>query len=115
MENNKNTELNEILEGLHYGQVVEFKCGGVEYALESYKLEGNDYHSLCLYKFNKDDRVGTLVFADKITYFGESDYPIKFKDNYPIEEIKTILEKEKVFNGKSFIDAFEDIELSFID
>ena len=115
MDNNKSTELNEILEGLHYGQVIEFKYGGVEFALESYKLDGDDYHSLCLYKFSDGDKVGTLVFADKISYFGESDYPVKFEDNYPIEEIKIILAKEKTFDNKSFLDVFEDIDLLSID
>lgn len=79
MERNKSTELNEIIEGLHYGQVIEFKYGDIEYALENYKLENDDHHSLCLYKFDKDDKVGTLIFADKIA---EWDTAVLFRDIY---------------------------------
>lgn len=117
MEKSSINELNEIIEGLHWGQVIEFFFNNTRYAFESYQQDGNNYHTLCLFVYDKSETVGTLVFADKITYHGEGDYPTKFQDNYPIEEIKEILEKEKAFHGKSFLEAFEDgeIDLNAID
>ena len=100
------SELNEILEALHYGQVVSFNYRDRYYGLESFKRDGDSYH--CYTENN--ETVGHVVFADKISYFGKTDYPVKFENNYPVQEIKDILEREKVFDGKSFFDILDSID-----
>ena len=104
------SELNEILEALHYGQAVSFNYRDRYYGLESFKRDGDSYHSLSLCYTENNETVGHVVFADKISYFGKTDYPVKFENNYPVQEIKDILEREKVFDGKSFFDILDSID-----
>jgi hypothetical protein len=110
MVNKTESELNEILEALHYGQVVSFNYQGRYYGLESFKRDNDSFHSLSLCYTDKGETSGHIVFADKISYLGSNDYPVKFENNYPIREIKDILEREKVFGGKNLIDILEEID-----
>ena len=109
MANKTESELNEILEALHYGQVVSFTFQDKYYGVESFKRDGDDFHSLNLCYTDKDETSGHIVFADRISYLGSNDYPVKFENNYPIQEIKNILEREKVFDGKNFFEVLNDI------
>ena len=117
MDSKRINQLNEVIEGLHWGQVIEFEFRKKKYALEGFQRKGDSYHSLCLFVYDKSEIEGSLVFADRITFFGAGDYPMKFQDNYPTEEIKEILARERVFDGKSFFEAFEggEIEIDYID
>ncbi len=108
---NYRTELiNDILEALHYGQVVQFTYCGHIYAFESLRRTGDDFHTLGLYHQVPNEPISRLVFKDKISFTGTStDYPIKFEDNYPIAEIRKILEREKVFDGKNLFAVLDEI------
>lgn len=104
------SKLNEILEALHYGQVVSFNYRGRYYGLESFRRDGDSFHSLSLCYTEKGETTGHVIFADKISYLGNNDYPVKFENNYPTRDIKEILERERVFDGKNFLDIIEEID-----
>lgn len=101
MVENTEIEFNEIVEALHFGQSICFSYRGKYYGLEIFKRDGESFYSLNLCYTGGTEKTGHVVFSRRINYLGATDHPQKFSDNYPTGEIKTILDRERVFDGKN--------------